>query len=930
MALRKSPSVLWRIALVLIVAWRVGASGQGMPVTWVEDSFDDFADGTLDAAGQNLYVSRDGSVRTIHRFDLNQDGYLDLIFNSTHDFTNFVAASVASVGPGRELGQYALAVEGSTRVVLDDLNKDGFLDAVFCPNDSGLQHTRRFVTILWGGSDGWSSRRSNGQLPVQAAVAIATADLNHDDWPDIVTLNGPRWLPGQPPGQIVRIYWGSANGFLLGRVQDIGIADAVDLAAGDFGGERKRAVAVLTRSGSIHRLRAAPQRDEADVDPVVYSAPGDGATRLAAADLNGDSLTDLIVLTIRNQVYVVPGKRGGGWGAAATLDAPRASAVSVGDLDGDHHPDLVLTASPDSTRADDPGRPDSPAVQVFWGDAQGFSAARTMGLDVPFASSSAIGDLDDDGRADLVVAVSRGRETYRADSVVFFGAGGRQLERGRQGVKTDGAVSIAIAPKEGSRPARAVFCNSLEGSVGEYVPLLVYWGGAGGFERSNRWEIPFRSGYEASAADLDVDGYPDLITLNSQHSGEGARSDPTAGANIFWGSAASFGPSTRRTVLRERMLGSSNVADLDRDGYLDLVLGAFDAPDKPDLLVIYYGSPAGFNPARRVSLPFADRTSGCIIADFDKDTWLDIGFVSYVEDRVHILWGGPKGFELARQSLLDVPAAISDETADLNADGYLDLIVSSYEDRIAGHHDTGLMIFWGSAAGFAQSNAQWLPGSSPIGMAVADFDADGYLDLFSPHYLGELTREALPSYLYWGGPDGFSTRNRTVFMTDSAHDALAGDFDRDGRLDVAVSCHTRDGDHHTDSKVFYNDGHRFVHPRVVELPTIGSHWMWDQDMGHIYHRRFEQTYDSSAFQWTSSAARGELVAKADAPPGTTLGFVVRSGATLEGLPTLPWRSVEDGHFTLLPTDRAFQYRATFTSANGDRYPTLDRVSIALR
>ena len=53
--------------------------------TWVEDTYEDFADGRLDASGQNIYVSRSGSVRTIHRFDINQDGFIDVIFNSTHD-----------------------------------------------------------------------------------------------------------------------------------------------------------------------------------------------------------------------------------------------------------------------------------------------------------------------------------------------------------------------------------------------------------------------------------------------------------------------------------------------------------------------------------------------------------------------------------------------------------------------------------------------------------------------------------------------------------------------------------------------------------------------------------------------------------------------------------------------------------------------------
>ena len=921
----------WLLSLGLAASVWSNQSIAQQPLRFVDDTFQDFAKGTLDAAGQNLYISRDGTVRTIHRFDLNQDGFLDLIFNSTHDFTNYVPASLASIAHGREIRERTLAVEGSTRVVLDDLNKDGMLDAVFCPNDSGLQHTRRFVTILWGGDDGWSDRRGNGVLPVQGAIAIATADLNRDGWPDIVTLNGPRWLPGQPEGRIVRIYWGSADGFLLSRMQDIGIEGASDLAAGEFAGDDSKDVAVLTGGTTIRLLRPAESANAgAEVEVTSYPLPGGGAVSLIAADVNGDQRADLVAGTNRNQVYILPSKPGEGWGTVITVDAFSASNIAVGDLDGDRHPDLVLTAASQSlTAGHEPGGAANMSVHILWGDAQGFSRSRATGLDVPHASASAIGDLDGDGHADLAVAVSQGSETYTADSIIFFGAGSRRLERSLRGVSTEGAVAVAIAPKEGTLAPRAVFCNSLKGSVGEHVPLLVYWGSATGFDPANRWEIPFRSGYEASAADLNADGYPDLVAMNSQHSGEGARSDPTAGANIFWGGAAGFDVDKRRTILQERLLGSSNVADLDRDGYLDLVLGAFDAPDKPDLLVIYYGSASGFDRIRRVTFPFADRTTGSVIADFDKDDWLDIAFVSYVEDRVHILKGGPKGFDLARQSQLEVPAAISEETADLNADGFLDLIVSSYEDRIAGHHDTGLMIFWGSATGFKQSNARWLPGSSPIGMAVADFDADGYLDLFAPSYLGELTREALPSYLYWGGPDGFTIRGRTILTTDSAHDALAGDFDRDGRLDLAVSCHTRDGDHHTSSRVFYNDGHRLAHPRVVELPTIGSHWMWDQDMGHIYHRRFEQTYESSVFEWTRNAVAGWVSVKAETPEGSSLFFDVRSDATREGLRARPWRRVDGREFPLQAEDRFLQYRATFKSANGDRYPVLDRVEIEI-
>ena len=72
--------------------------------TWVEASFEDFRDGTFDASGQNLFVSAQGRVRTIHRFDLNQDGHLDLVFCSSHDVVHGPKPTLLTLGSDRSEG----------------------------------------------------------------------------------------------------------------------------------------------------------------------------------------------------------------------------------------------------------------------------------------------------------------------------------------------------------------------------------------------------------------------------------------------------------------------------------------------------------------------------------------------------------------------------------------------------------------------------------------------------------------------------------------------------------------------------------------------------------------------------------------------------------------------------------------------------------
>ena len=240
--------------LALLALWLAAAFPVMRAQSWIEDSFEDFADGRPDASGQNIYVSRDGTVRTIHRFDLNQDGYLDLIFNNTHDSITYVDATWGQFDAGRTFAHSSLAVLGSLRAAAGDLNRDGFADLVFCPNPDGIQHPRRFISIAWGDREGWSSNRITGVLPAWDPRAVAVADLNRDRWPDIVVLaQAPRRQPDGKPvdAMVMKVFWGSRLGFFLGRRQSRELPVSVDLKAADFDADGSRDVAVLTSENEI-------------------------------------------------------------------------------------------------------------------------------------------------------------------------------------------------------------------------------------------------------------------------------------------------------------------------------------------------------------------------------------------------------------------------------------------------------------------------------------------------------------------------------------------------------------------------------------------------------------------------------------------------------------------------------------------------------
>ncbi|MFN0197363.1 MAG: FG-GAP repeat domain-containing protein, partial [Planctomycetaceae bacterium] len=462
----------------------------------------------------------------------------------------------------------------------------------------------------------------------------------------------------------------------------------------------------------------------------------------------------------------------------------------------------------------------------------------------------------------------------------------------------------------------------------------VFWGDKNGFSPDNYWKIPFHSGYEASASDLNADGFVDLLIMNSGHAGHAAHSDPTLGANILWGGKDGLIKSTKRSVLHEHFLGTSSVSDLNRDGYLDLVLEPFGAEHagEDEQLFIYHGGEDGFTDKRRVALTLGGYAQEHLVADLNKDQWLDIIVTTRRDHVVRILWGSKDGFDVKREQRLKVSGPLGADAADFNADGWLDLVVGSYDDPVSGHRDMGLMIFWGGKAGYQHWNAQWLPGFSPLGRTIADFDHDGWLDLFSPQHSGELTREDLACHLYWGGETGVRTRNRTTFFSDSVNDSMAGDFNSDGLIDLAVNSHTRHGDHRTQSRIFYNDGARFANPQIQKLPTNGPHLMWASDVGHIYHRAYQHTFTSRILKWESDEAltHGMLQVDTILPDGTDLTFSVRSAPSAKMLAESQWKEIEKGSFNLGKTDRALQYRVKLLSDNGDRYPVVNKVEIMLK
>jgi len=178
---------------------------------------------------------------------------------------------------------------------------------------------------------------------------------------------------------------------------------AIDVVAADFNGDGRPDVALPVDEGAntpglVAAYAHSPAAGTGYGSRANYPAGITFPTRIVAADVNGDGRPDLIVLTSESTsntvaVLVNDAAHPGSFGAPQLLSVPWPSDVAVGDLDGDGRADLLIAGSTLMVALQNVSAPGTFAAPttLYSGDGSGFL-------------SVAVGDLDGDGSPDVVVA----------------------------------------------------------------------------------------------------------------------------------------------------------------------------------------------------------------------------------------------------------------------------------------------------------------------------------------------------------------------------------------------------------------------------------------------------------------------------------------------------------------------------------------------
>ncbi len=301
---------------------------------------------------------------------------------------------------------------------------------------------------------------------------------------------------------------------------------------------------------------------------------------------------------------------------------------------------------------------------------------------------------------------------------------------------------------------------------------------------SFRMERPLRfsrADYEASsprglvAGDFNGDGEVDLAFTNGR---EGVAVLLGDGHGIF--SKRVVSPS--KIPVTERLVA----ADFNGDGILDLAVTSYDGGTEIEVLL---GRGDG-SFTTQFHYDVGGRARWIAAGHMDSDGKLDLVVAASLASQIVVLRGqGDGSFREGGQyeAEFDVSALA---LVDVNRDGFTDVIASDYRRATS----ASISIYLNDGTGTLGKRQRYATGRGPLGLAAADFNQDGHVDLVTANFPVDV------SVLLGQERAGFSEPATLAAGRGNGY-VVAADLDRDGDLDLAVL-----GEHSNTVTVFFGDG----------------------------------------------------------------------------------------------------------------------------
>jgi hypothetical protein len=228
-----------------------------------------------------------------------------------------------------------------------------------------------------------------------------------------------------------------------------------------------------------------------------------------------------------------------------------------------------------------------------------------------------------------------------------------------------------------------------------------------------------------------------------------------------------------------------HVCDINGDGKLDLIVNG--KRGTAGLVATMLGNGDGTFQAPVETDYTGVASSSTVVADFNGDGIRDIALVSF--GNVQVLLGNSNGtFSNGPVSSLSYVGRDGLAVGDFNGDGNLDLLISAFDPSSQGYNFVGILLgngdgSFGSLQPVSGSGTDFV---GSITAAVGDFNGDGKLDVATAIQTAGAVNQGYIFVSLGNGDGTFSVGPGVPNVTSVTTPLLVGDFNADGNLDLAT------------------------------------------------------------------------------------------------------------------------------------------------
>lgn len=337
--------------------------------------------------------------------------------------------------------------------------------------------------------------------PTEVSLGLVAGNFGNNSRPSIVATSSVLYNPQFNAGSL-KVYLSAGPGSFAQPVRVSDGNDPLYLASADLNGDTlPDVVSASYDDGALAVFLNSTQTPGTFAAPLILSSPG--ASQVAIADMNGDGLPDLVSADFNVSLFLQTSP--GTFATPIPLYPGGANWVAVGDLNGDGIPDVALT--------------DNVGVKLLLhtGAASATTYAapvaifnQTLNANAFGANLIAIADLNGDGFNDLVIT--------------------------DPGPTGGGSPTVSVLLQDAAHP-------------GQFLAPVGYPIAAGSMAQS------------IVVTDIDGDGHPDIVI-----GGTGA-------VSVLLQNAANPGRFTAAVSYTVSNANQIAVVDVNGDGYPDIVIG---------------------------------------------------------------------------------------------------------------------------------------------------------------------------------------------------------------------------------------------------------------------------------------------------------------------------------------------------------------------